>query len=55
MKKKVLSVFLVLVMVLSLVPMTAFAEGTPTEATESGDGLILPEESVEEKTGAAAL
>ena len=30
MKKKVLSIFLVMVMVLSLVPMTVFAENTPT-------------------------
>ena len=30
MKKKVLSIFLVMVMALSLVPMTVFAENTPT-------------------------
>ena len=55
MKKKVLSFFLALVMVLCPVPMAAFAEGTSTEPTESSGESSPPEESVEEKTGTAVV
>ena len=55
MKKKVLSIFLALVMVLCIAPMAAFAEGASTEPTESSGELLLPEESAEEKAGAAAV
>ena len=55
MKKRVLSIFTALVMVLCIAPMAAFAEGASTEPTESSGELSLPKVSVEKKTGAAAV
>ena len=55
MKKKVLSIFLALVMVLCIAPMTALAEGASTKPAESNGESSPPEESVEEKTGTAVV